>query len=181
MNEHSFVKGPSEDESGVLRYCGKVPAPLAPKGVLGEFVFKCTLGMWVDDTFTRVLGGSVFFGLGNLEVGKYQLQEKMSNSEILLTTGPGSIYRGDEGKETLKRIIAASIINQWKGGLGLLLANVQSNLFYFEEINTTYVIKVFHALTVHEWNVNMWRIDHQSNDWWEKGDVVFTPALKALK
>jgi hypothetical protein len=174
MSEHSFVKGPDDEENGVLRYCGKISVSLTPKGVQGQFVYKRTAGMWVEQTFADVLGESVSFETGIVEVGKYQLQEKMPNSDILFTIGTRGVHRGEEGKELLKRMIAASIITQWKGGPGPFLTDLQSNLFYFEQGGILYVVRVFRTTFVSEWNVNMWRVD-SDNDAWCAGDVVFTP------
>lgn len=173
MDEHSFVKGPSEVKNGFLRYCGKVSIPLAPKGVCRQFGFDNVRGLWVDDTFSNLLGKSVFLKAESFDVGKYQLQERAHDEDILLTIGEGGIYRGEEGKETLKRIIALSIIAQWEGEPGLFLTNVQSNLFYFEQNTTRYVIRVFRTALVPEWNVNIW---HLGNDQWEAGDIIFIPS-----
>lgn len=175
MNEHSFVKGPSEDESGVLRYCGKVSVQSAPIGASGQFVFKRTVGLWVEKTFTDLLGESVFLEVGNVEVDKYQLQEKARSSDILRTIGTGGIYRGEEGKDALKRIIASGISTQWRGEPGLFRTDAQSNLFYFEQNGTLYVVKVFRVSIVREWDVIMWQMD---TNMWDTGDVVFAPTAE---
>lgn len=174
VNEHSFIKEPSDEQRGVLRYCGKIVAQFAPNGVRGQFVFKCTAGMWVERTFIDVLGGSVSFEAGSIEVKKYQLQKKTNNQDILLSIGTDGIYRGEEGKELLKRIIASGIITQWRGGPGLFLTDVQNNIFYFEQYKVQYAIQVFRMTIVPEWNLNMWRV---ADDLWSAGDVVYTPAI----
>lgn len=177
MNMHSFTEMPSDEQSGPLRYCGEMSVQLAPNGVHGQFVYKRTAGMWVERTFIDVLGDTVDFENVGSEVGSYQLREKTHNSDILRIIGERGIYRREEGKKTLKQIIATSIITQWNGADGPFLTNVQGNLFYFEQRNILYVIHIFRTTIVLEWNVNMWRVDKKSDECWEKGDLVFVPAV----
>lgn len=174
MSEHSFIEGPSDEKSEVLRYCGEVSVRCIPDGVSRQFVFENTKGFWVDKTFTDMLGESVFLEAGgSIKVGKYQLEKGEAHiSSILHKIGSGGIYRGDAGKEALKRIIASSIVAQWEGGRGLLLTDAQ-NVFCFEQGRSQYIIRVLRTKIVQEWDVNMWKLDDKV---WEARTAVFTPA-----
>lgn len=166
-----IVDGPSIKK--VLTFLGNTTVSFASKSELEQFTFEDRDGLWISEAFTTLFGTKVSSEGVHINLGKYQLTERAFDSTIIPELEHGHIFKGETGKDCLKRVIASCVLAQWGGTQGTLLNNGNANIFYLEhEDGGCIAVSVRMNWHNQRWGVNIWEFDGGSK--WTEKDIVFS-------
>ncbi|MCR4285556.1 MAG: hypothetical protein NUW00_01540 [Candidatus Kaiserbacteria bacterium] len=166
----------NEEQDGprVLIELGNVTVHLASDEALEQFTFQDRNGMWIERNFVDMFGNRVIPYGAQVELKKCQLEHSSPEREIALEMNGARFFRGEAGKEMIKRIIASCLLSQWDGEAGIFLSNGSANLLYYEhDDGRCVVVRIIRLPLAREWDVTAWK---PGRDVWRAGDVVFTPV-----